>query len=100
MVLLATYLGVLPEGMGGCFVFMIVVGTVLDFIGNKTPIINSYFGGGAIVVIFGVALLHYFHLLPEIVDGDAICNMAHALLQATGPGGEHRQVLQAHRCLP
>ena len=41
IVLIAAYIGVLPEGMGGCFVFMIVVGTVLDFIGNKTPIINS-----------------------------------------------------------
>ena len=78
IVLIAAYIGVLPEGMGGCFVFMIVVGTVLDFIGNKTPIINSYFGGGAIVVIFGVALLHYFHLLPEIVtdaNGNATAYM-------------------------
>ena len=78
IVLIAAYIGVLPEGMGGCFVFMIVVGTILDFIGNKTPIINSYFGGGAIVVIFGVALLHYFHLLPEIVtdaNGNATAYM-------------------------
>ena len=75
IVLLATYLGVLPGGMAGTFVFMIVLGTVLSFIGDHTPIINSYFGGGAIVVIFGTALLHYFHLLPEIikdVDGNVV----------------------------
>ena len=57
IVLIAAYIGVLPVGMAGCFVFMIVVGTWLDLIGNKTPIINSYFGGGAIVVLFGVARL-------------------------------------------
>jgi len=70
-VLIAAYIGVLPGGMTGCFIFMIVVGTWLDLIGNKTPIIRSYFGGGAIVILFGVALLHYFHLLPELVTDDA-----------------------------
>ncbi len=80
VVLAATYLGVLPVGMAGCFVFMIVVGTWLDLIGNKTPIIRSYFGGGAIVVLFGVALLHYFHLLPEIVK-DADGNVTAAYMQ-------------------
>ncbi|MBO6157775.1 MAG: 2-hydroxycarboxylate transporter family protein [Firmicutes bacterium] len=67
VVLVATYIGVLPVGMTGCFIFMIVLGAFLDLIGEKTPIINSYFGGGAIVVLFGTALLHYFHLLPETV---------------------------------
>jgi len=71
LVLIAAYIGVLPGGMTGCFIFMIVVGTWLDLIGNKTPIIRSYFGGGAIVILFGVALLHYFHLLPELVTDDA-----------------------------
>ena len=71
LVLIAAYIGVLPLGMTGCFIFMIVVGTWLDLIGNKTPIIRSYFGGGAIVILFGVALLHYFHLLPELVTDEA-----------------------------
>ena len=60
----ATYLGVLPEGMAGCFLFMIVVGEVLAWIGDHTPIIKSYLGGGAIVVIFGSALLVFFNLIP------------------------------------
>ncbi len=64
LVLLATYLGVLPAGMAGCFVFMIVVGEILAWIGDHTPIIKSYLGGGAIVVIFGSALLVYFGLIP------------------------------------
>ena len=77
IVLIATYFGVLPPGMTGCFIFMIVIGTFLDLIGNKTPIIRSFFGGGAIVVLFGIALLHYFHLLPEIIkdaDGNVIAS--------------------------
>lgn len=65
VVLVATYMGVLPSGMAGCFAFMIVLGTVFNEIGDHTPIVKSYLGGGAIVIIFGSAALNYFHLLPE-----------------------------------
>ena len=65
--LISTYLGVLPTGMAGCFLFMIVLGTILGWIGDHAPIIKSYLGGGAIVCIFGSSLLVYFHLIP---DGD------------------------------
>lgn len=77
VILLATYIGVLPAGMAGCFAFMIVLGTILYEIGEHTPIIRSYLGGGAIVVLFGVAILNYFHLLPgtRVVDGQTIYNM-------------------------
>ncbi len=78
VVLLATYLGVLPKGMAGCFAFMIVVGDILAWIGDHTPIVKSYLGGGAIVVIFGSALLVYFNLIPaaSTVDGATVYNMA------------------------
>jgi malate:Na+ symporter len=77
IVLAATYLGVLPQGMAGCFAFMIVVGTILNEIGEKTPIINSYLGGGAIVCIFGSGLLGYFKLLPYVstVNGAKVAAM-------------------------
>lgn len=79
VVLAATYLGVLPTGMAGCFAFMIVLGTILNEIGERTPIIRSYLGGGAIVIIFGSALLNYFNLLPALVktldDGTKVYNM-------------------------
>ncbi len=75
--LAATYLGVLPKGMAGCFLFMIVLGTILGWIGDHTPIIKSYLGGGAIVCIFGSALLVYFGILPaaKTVDGETVYNM-------------------------
>ena len=49
VVLIATYTGNLPKGMSGCFAFMIVLGTILYEIGEKTPIIRSYLGGGALL---------------------------------------------------
>ena len=80
VVLIATYTGNLPKGMAGCFAFIIVLGTILYEIGEKTPIIRSYLGGGAIVVLFGTALLNYFNLLPALTetleDGTKVYNMA------------------------
>lgn len=58
---------VLPAGMIGAFAFMMIIGALLDVIGNNTPIIKTYFGGGPIVVIFGSAALVYFNVLPESV---------------------------------
>jgi Na+/citrate or Na+/malate symporter len=76
--ILATYLGVLPVNMTGCFLFMIVLGTILGWIGDHTPIIKDFLGGGAIVCIFGSALLVYFGILPaaKTVDGATVYNMS------------------------
>ena len=78
VVLAATYLGVLPKGMTGCFAFMIVLGAIFAWIGDHAPIIKDYLGGGAIVCIFGSALLVYFGILPAAknVDGQTVYNMA------------------------
>lgn len=78
IVLGAVYLGVLPTSMTGCFIFMIVLGTILGWIGDHTPIVKSYLGGGAIICIFGSALLVYFGLLPtaKTVEGQTVYNMA------------------------
>ena len=65
IVLIAAYLGKLPKGMIGAFPLMIVIGTVLSKIGDNTPLIKTFLGGGAIVVIFGSAAL--VAILPEPV---------------------------------
>lgn len=67
VVLAATYWGVLPAGMAGAFALMIVLGAVLQEIGDKTPIVRSYLGGGAIVIIFGVGLMAYYGFFPADV---------------------------------
>ena len=70
IVVAAAYMGVLPQGMAGCFAFMIVLGAILGKIGDNTPIIKDYLGGGAIVIIFGSAALNYFGVLPTILNAD------------------------------
>jgi Na+/citrate or Na+/malate symporter len=65
VVLAAVFLGKLPKGMIGAFPLMIVIGAVLGLIGDKLPIVNTFLGGGAIVIIFGSAALKTFKILPE-----------------------------------
>ncbi|ETA80760.1 2-hydroxycarboxylate transporter family protein [Youngiibacter fragilis] len=67
VLIVAIVMDVLPAGMIGAFAFMMIIGALLDVIGNNTPIIKTYFGGGPIVVIFGSAALVYFNVLPESV---------------------------------
>ncbi len=62
---IAVYMGVLPKGMIGAIPMMMVLGAILNEIGNKTPIIKDYFGGGPIVIIFGSAALVTYGILPE-----------------------------------
>lgn len=61
---LASYAGYLPKGMVGAFPVIIVLGVLLNLLGEKTPIINTYFGGGAIVAIFVSAYLSWAKVLP------------------------------------
>lgn len=41
------------------------LGVILDVIGEKIPIWNTYIGGGAMLAYFGSGLLNYFGLIPE-----------------------------------
>ena len=63
----ACYLGVLPTGMAGAFLFLMIFGELLNVIGNNAPIIKTFLGGGAIVCIFGGAALVYWHIIPQSV---------------------------------
>lgn len=61
----ATVLGVLPGGMVGAFLFLMIFGELLNKIGNITPIIKTFLGGGAIVCIFGGSALVYWNVIPK-----------------------------------
>lgn len=65
VLIIATALGKLPKGMIGAFPIMILIGAIFNEIGERTPIINTLLGGGAVVIIFGSAALCTFHILPE-----------------------------------
>lgn len=65
VLIIAMALGVLPGGLIGAFLFLLIVGELLNFLGNNIPIVNTYLGGGAVVAIFGGAALVYFGLIPE-----------------------------------
>lgn len=67
IVLFGTLVGALPTGMVGALAVLMVLGALLGIIGDNTPIVKSFLGGGAIVIIFGSAALVYFELLPESV---------------------------------
>lgn len=60
----ATLLGKLPNGMLGAFPILIVIGGIFDWVGNKLPIVKDYLGGGPIVIIFVSAALVYFNVIP------------------------------------
>ena len=53
VILLATAQNHMPSGIIGAVGVMAVVGYILNVAGDKTPIVNQFFGGGAIVIIFG-----------------------------------------------
>ncbi|SKA67517.1 2-hydroxycarboxylate transporter family protein [Desulfobaculum bizertense] len=64
IIFVSTYAGVLPGGMVGAFPLMMILGAVLGEIGDKTPIVKDYFGGGPILIIFGSAALLSYGILP------------------------------------
>lgn len=67
VVLGATFTGALPKGMEGVIPFLLIMGVLLNEIGNRTPIVKDYFGGGPIVAIFAAAALVTYNILPEAV---------------------------------
>lgn len=65
IILVAAYTNSLPKGMIGAFAFMMTFGAILDYVGNKMPIVKDYLGGGPIVAIFGSAALVYYNTFPK-----------------------------------
>lgn len=61
----AMYTGNLPAGMVGGLLLMTVLGEFLGWVGDRTPLLRSYLGGGAVVAIFGSAFLMHTNWMPE-----------------------------------
>ena len=64
VVVAAMYLDALPKGMVGGFAVVMVLGFLLEYIGDRLPLIKDYLGGGPLIVIFGSALLVYSGVMP------------------------------------
>lgn len=88
VLLMAIWLGVLPSGMIGAFALMMFIGALLDIIGNKTPIVKDYFGGGPIVVIFVSSALVFYKVLPAEVITNIKNFMETGALKAFNAEGE------------
>ncbi len=71
-------LNVLPTGMVGAFLFLMIFGALLNVIGNITPFVKTFLGGGAIVCIFGGAALTYWNIIPAEVTENCTAFMKSA----------------------
>lgn len=67
LVFVTMMMGWMPKGMIGAFAVMMVFGGLFNTIGNHTPIVKTYLGGGAIVCIFASAAMVTFGVIPEAV---------------------------------
>ena len=65
LVFVAMYLGVLTSDIVGGFALMLVIGIILNEIGDRIPIWNTYIGGGLVLAFLGTAALVYFKVIPE-----------------------------------
>ncbi len=65
IVLIAVFMERLPSGMIGAVPVLVVFGVVFNEIGDRTPFVNTFLGGGAIVAIFGSATLNFLGFFPE-----------------------------------
>ncbi|GAA0737184.1 2-hydroxycarboxylate transporter family protein [Clostridium oceanicum] len=65
--IIGVYLNKLPKGMIGALLFMMVIGALLNEVGNNTPIVKSFLGGGPIVIIFVSAACVTYGIFPKAV---------------------------------
>ncbi|WP_455257270.1 2-hydroxycarboxylate transporter family protein [Peptoniphilus asaccharolyticus] len=64
-ILAATYLGVLTTDIVGGVALMLVIGVILNEIGDRIPIWNTYVGGGLVLAFLGTAALKDYKVIPE-----------------------------------
>lgn len=100
----AMYTDNLPAGMIGALLITIVLGELFGWIGDHTPIVRTFLGGGAIVAIFGSAYMVYSGLMPEntsaiisefMKDGDFLNFYIAALITGSILGMESKILVKA-----
>ncbi|MTI15932.1 2-hydroxycarboxylate transporter family protein [Rhodobacteraceae bacterium RKSG542] len=73
VIIAAALLGKLPGGMVGGFAIMMALGYAFEWVGDRTPIVKDYLGGGPIICIFASAALVYCGIMPDgtkaVIDG-------------------------------
>lgn len=62
---LPMYLGIQSSSMTGTLCSMAALAIVLNELGERIPIWNTYIGGGLLLTFFGTAILKHFNLIPE-----------------------------------
>ena len=62
---LPMYLGIQSSSMTGTLCSMAALAIVLNELGERIPIWNTYIGGGLLLTFFGTATLKHFNLIPE-----------------------------------
>ncbi len=67
VVLAAIGFGIVPNQLIGAIAVMFTLGIILGEIGERLPIWNKYFGGGAILTFLVCGLITYFGKMPESV---------------------------------
>lgn len=65
VVLIAVYTNVLNTDIVGTFAFLLLMGWIFNFIGNKIPVFGSWMGGGILLPLFVGSALVYFGLIPD-----------------------------------
>ena len=65
VVVLAMYFKFLPSSLAGQLPLLLVLGEALRYVGDRTPIVKDYLGGGSIVVLFGCAALVMYGIIPK-----------------------------------
>lgn len=65
VVLAAIGFGIVPNQLIGAIAVMFTLGIILGEIGERLPIWNKYFGGGAILTFLVCGLITYFGKMPE-----------------------------------
>lgn len=65
IIIIATFLGVLPDSIIGALAVCFGIGSLSIFLGDHIPIWRTYLGGGVLLTMFVGASATYFHWLPE-----------------------------------